>query len=78
MCKYLIFINIEKFEIFRVVDSTKKFNILINLNIINKSHSPTVVSSYAPHSNCMNRLCIKYREILRIDQFERAFVQVHK
>lgn len=37
-----------------------------------------MVSSYAPHSNCMNRLCVKYGEILRIDQLERALVQVHK
>lgn len=33
-----------------------------------------MVSSYAPYSNCMNRLCVKYGEILRIDQLERALI----
>lgn len=37
-----------------------------------------MISSYAPYPNRMNRLCVQYSEILRIDQFERALVQVHK
>lgn len=50
----------------------------LNLKIWFQDNLPTVISSYAPHPNRMNRLCVQYSEILWIDQLERAFVQIHK
>lgn len=43
-----------------------------------KIHLPAVVSADAPHPHRVNRLRVEHGKILRVYQFQRAFVQIHE
>lgn len=41
-------------------------------------HLPAMVSANTPHPHRVNRLCVEHGKILRVYQFQRAFVQIHE
>lgn len=41
-------------------------------------HLPAMVSANTPHPHRVYRLCVEHGKILRVYQFQRAFVQIHE